>query len=167
MDIPSKSVGQLDVADLTKYPVWEYTNTEEVDELQVKPVVDLPVGTLRNRVVGTQVRLHNGSERWAVLSNVSLRDPRRTRHFLVLSLERNRQWFHLARYFDADYEAAGPAQLAAFLGLPIDDVFPMTYDLSGVAVGAGEAVRGTVLREIPDKVTDRELMRMSVENEEP
>ncbi len=163
MEISSKSVGQLNVADLIEYPVWEYTNTEEVDELQVRPVTKLPVDTLSNRIVGIRVHFHNGSEGWAILSNVSLRDARRTSHFLCLSVERHGQWFHLARYFDADYEGRGPAQLSTFLGLGINEVFPITYDLTAVAVGLDEVVRGSIPIEAPEKLTDDELIKMSLE----
>jgi hypothetical protein len=167
MDVLPKPVEQVTVADLSKYPVWEFVLDQEdkLGETHVRPVTSLPVRTLGNRVVGTRVRLHNGSERWAILGNVSLRSARHTNHFLGLSIEEHGQWFHLARYFDADYEQRGPGQLAAFLGLGIDEVFPITYDLTGVAVGLDEVVKGSIPIEAPQKLMDDELVNLNLEND--
>ena len=56
-------------------------------------------------------------------------------------------------------------QLAAFLGLGIDEVFPITYDLTGVAIGLDEVVKGTIPIEAPEELTDDELINLSLENE--
>ena len=78
MDVSPKPVEQVTVADLRRHPVWEFIldREEELGETHVRPVTELPVGTLGNRVVGTQIRLNNGTERWAILANVWLRSAR-------------------------------------------------------------------------------------------
>jgi hypothetical protein len=165
MDVSPKPVEQVTVTDLRKYPVWEFIldREEELGETHVRPVMELPVDTLGNRIVGTEIRLNNGIERWAILGNIWLRRARHTSHFLCLSVERYGQWFHLARYFDADYEQRGPKQLAAFLGLRIDEVFPITYDLTGVAVGLDEVIEGTIPMEPSEKLTEDEKRKMCLE----
>ena len=54
--------------------------------------------------------------------------------------------FHLARYFDPDYESRGPDELPDFLGLSVSDVFPIAYDLRSVAKGDAEVLVGAVTR---------------------
>ena len=107
-----KTVEQLTVVDLKEHPVWEYS---VAGRTWVFPVTELPVDSLRNRLVGTQVRLASGVEAWALLSNISLDDPLVTQHFLTALIEKSGAWFGLARYFDVDYEKRGATQLATFL----------------------------------------------------
>lgn len=144
----NKPVDELTVGDLERFSVWEYDLANEGkpgrDETWVKPVKSIPVRDLSNRVVGTRVRLANGKDVWAILSNVCLDDPNEAQEFLGVSIERDGEWFYVARYFDSDYEDRGPEQLAAFLGLPVNDVFPITYDISDLAVGDPQVVRGVV-----------------------
>ncbi len=130
------------------------------------PVTKMPVESLANRVLGAKIQLANGTKIWAILSNVSLRNPRSTGHFLTLSIEKHGVWFHLARYFDVDYDERGPAQLAAFLGLPIESVFPLKYDLSHlVAPEAGVAIG--FVQQIPEnKLSEDELVALSLETDE-
>jgi hypothetical protein len=154
-----KRVEEVTVADLAKYPVWEYIGGEP----EVVPVADLPVDSLQNRIVGTQVQLANGSQVWATLSNISLTNPRSTRHFLTVSIENNGSWFHLARYHDVDYGKRGPKQLAEFLGLPIASVFPIHYDLSNVVAADPGLVKGSVPEETQEKLSQGELIGLALE----
>jgi hypothetical protein len=78
-------------------------NDDEIGETMARPVEMIPVETPDNRVVGTRVRLANGLEVWGYFGNFDVTDPRATRHFLSLSIERNGRWFHLARYQDFDF----------------------------------------------------------------
>jgi hypothetical protein len=55
-----KPAESLTVADFEAHPVWEFLNDDEIGETMVRPVEKLPVETLDNRIVGTQVRLANG-----------------------------------------------------------------------------------------------------------
>jgi hypothetical protein len=153
-----KEVDEVTVDDLIKYPVWEHVGCETT----VRPVIPLPVDSLQNRAVGTQVKLANGSRLWAVLSNISLRNPRHTSQFLALSIEKDGKWFHLPRYFDVEYDRMGPKQLAEFLGLPIDSVFPIEYDLSGIVKADTGITKGYIPLEPEERLSEDELMNMAV-----
>jgi hypothetical protein len=54
----------------------------------------------------------------------------------------NSGWFHLARYFDPDWERRGPAALAAALHRSVSDAFPIRYDLTAVAMGVAVSLSG-------------------------
>lgn len=96
-----KSIDFLTVLDYQAHPVWEFLNDDELGEMMMQPV-ELPVDSLDNRVVGDQVRLANGSRVWARFGNFDVANPRATQHFLSIVIERNGEWFPLARYFDSD-----------------------------------------------------------------
>jgi hypothetical protein len=65
-----KPAESLTVADLRAHPMREYLNDDEIGETMTRPVEKLPVETLDNRLVGTQVRLANGLDVWE-LSQIS------------------------------------------------------------------------------------------------
>jgi hypothetical protein len=157
-----KPVESLTVADFEAHPVWEFVNDDEIGETMVKPVQKIPVKSLGNRVVGTQVRLANGSQIWALFGNFDVTNPRATQHFLALSIERNGKWFYLARYHDVGFTAHSPEALARFLGLGVDDVFPISVDVRRYAQGDPKALTATVLKEPQEKLTDAELTAMAL-----
>jgi hypothetical protein len=95
--------------------VWEFLNDNEFGETMVRPVEKLPVESLDNRVVGAQVHLANGSQVWASFGNFDVTNPRATQHFLEISIERNGEWFDLARYHDVDFSKRSWRRLLAFL----------------------------------------------------
>jgi hypothetical protein len=71
--------------------------------------------------------------------------PSQTHHFLTLSMFVRDEWFHLARYHDFDHDKRGQAMLAEALGMAIDEVFPIRYDIGKWVSGVGaDTVRGTV-----------------------
>jgi len=144
-----KAVHELVPSDLTCHRVWEFADDIEAelpDETYMRPVEELPVDSLSGRLASAYLTLANGDRLLAVLSNIDLGDPVSTEHFLALTaFSRSGERFDLARYHDVDYERRGPAALAAFLGLPLDAVFPMRYDVSDVAVGH----RDCLCRSIP------------------
>ena len=119
--------------------------------------------SLVSRIAATQVALHNGRRLWATLGNVDLSAPRSTRHFLTLSLYIDNTWFHVARYHDFDAEERGPVALARRLGMQLSDVFPIDYDLSHVAVGNADVVRGAVLAEPSERLSRAELIALAVD----
>jgi hypothetical protein len=143
----AKPVTDLTVEDLARFPVWEYDLGGETlpgrDETWVVPVPDLPVDSLSNRVIGVGLRF-GGREVVGLLGNIDLNDPLATREFATLSVLHDGAWFHLSRYFDSDRERRGPEQFAEFLSLPVGEVFPVRYDLSRIAVGHPEVVRGRI-----------------------
>lgn len=65
--------------------MWEYLNDNEIGETMVRPVEKLPVETLENGLVGTQVRLANGLEVWGLLGNFDVTNPRANQHIPTLS----------------------------------------------------------------------------------
>ncbi len=159
----AKNVDDLTIRDLRKAPVWKYVNDDiGSGELAVAPVKKMPVADLSGCLVGTQVRLANGAHVWAMIGNLDTRDQRRNKHFLFLRVFRGSASFPLARYHDVDAEENGPAALAAFLGRPIDDVFPIEYDLRAVGVGDTRALVGRIEREPSERLTDAEIIRLAV-----
>ena len=152
---------ELTLRDVQEHPVWEFISDEGVSpDTAVRPVPNHPVRDLKGRLLGTQVRLRNGTYHWAILSNISLDSLRETRHFLCVSIEKNGRWFHLARYHDVDYEERGPAGLAGFLGLSISEILPIEYDISALAVGDPSVLKGTIPREPEERLSLDELVRM-------
>jgi len=157
-----KPAESLTVADFKAHPVWEFLNDDEIGETMARPVEKLPVETLDDRLVGTQVRLANGLEVWGLFGNFDVTNPRATRHFLALSIERGGKWFHLARYHDFDFASRGPEALARFLGLGVEDVFPITVDVRRYVRGDPAAVTAIVPREPRERLTNEELIAMSI-----
>jgi hypothetical protein len=153
---------QLCGADLEQYPVWEYHNP---DDVFLRPVLKWPVDSLRGRIVGTKLRLCNGSEVWGILTNIFLQDVRKTEHFLSIWVERGGKWCGLARYHDVDRERRGPASLAAFLELSLDQVFPISYDISTVANGLPETVHGMILTAPRARLNRTQLIELALEDD--
>ena len=155
-----KPAESLTVADFQAHPVWEFLNNDEIGETMVQPVKKLPVETLENRLIGEQVRLANGSLVWALIGNFDVTNPRAIQHFLTLSIDRSGKWFHLARYHESGFPAEGPEALARFLGLHVDDVFPISVDVRRYVRGNPKALTPVVLKEPQEKLTDAELDAM-------
>jgi hypothetical protein len=156
-----KRVDELSGEDLDEFPVWSFVN-DDADELLLRPVKRLPVPNLSGAIVGTWVVLANRTRVRATLGNVDVKNPRATQHFLQLSVARERQWFHLARYFDFDYSERGPAGLAQFLDLDVSEVFPIAYDVRSHVQGAPAAAAGIVHLDPIEKLSRDELVAMAV-----
>ena len=122
----------------------------------VQPVEKLPVENLDDHLVGAQVRLANGLLVWASVGNFDVANPRATEQFLTLSIERNGEWFHLARYHDVGFERHSPEALARFLGLHVDDVFPIAVDVRRYVRGDPKALTAIVLKEPRERLTREE-----------
>jgi hypothetical protein len=151
-----KPAESLTVSDFQGHPVWEFLYDDEIGETMVRPVEKLPVESLDDKVIGAQVRLANDSLVWASFGNFDVTNPRATQHFLDISIERNGEWFHLARYFDVDFAAHSPEALARFLGLHIDDVFPITVDVRRYVRGDPAVLTAIVLKEPQERLTREE-----------
>jgi|SRR5665213_1795131 len=156
-----KPAESLTVDDFRVHPVWEYLNDDEIGETMTRPVERLPVETLENRLVGTQFRLANGSEVWGLLGNFDVTNPRANQHFPTLSIERSGEWFHLANYHHFDFKSHGPEALARFLGLGVDDVFPITVDVRRYVRGDPVALTAIVLKEPQERLTQEELFALT------
>lgn len=157
-----KSVLSLQVSDLEKHPVWQFVNDDHGDETAVRPVSPLPVSSLMNRIVGSRVRLAKGSSVWAIIGNIDAHNAQANEHFISLSVEREGDWFQLERYFDPKYRDHGPEALALFLGLSVDEVFPISYDVRKYVMGETNALAGTVPRKPGVRPTKAELIALAV-----
>lgn len=87
----SKSPDALVPGDLQADPVWEFVTDDELtgDETRVRPVSERLVRSLEGRLIGTRVRLRNGSLRWAMLSSLSPDSPKKSRHFATVGIEKD------------------------------------------------------------------------------
>ncbi|MBF5042741.1 hypothetical protein FGE12_10045 [Aggregicoccus sp. 17bor-14] len=162
---PTKDVSELTPDDLRAFPVWEFTN-EESDgdsETMMRAVQKLPVTHLDGRIVATEVTLANGTRVFATLSNVSVKSPRQTQQFIMLSVPRDGRTFHLARYFDFDAAERGPAALARFLKLKPKEIFPIAYDLRSVCKARSAALVGRIEQKPPERLSDGERMDLLFE----
>ncbi len=138
-----KKADDLSVADFQEFPVWRFTNAheEELDETAVAPVQNLPADIGGGCIVGVKVQLSNGTECWAMLGNIDPTNPRKTEHFRTLTVFKDGDKFHLARYHDFG-SSCDPSALAVFLNIPIDQVFPVRYDLTGFCIGDTASLAG-------------------------
>lgn len=158
-----RSIESLTREDYVKSPVWQFTKSRAQHEMHVRPVRRLPVSRLGDCVAGIPVHLANGTELLGVIGHFDPVNPRLNEHFLSLSLFRSDgRLFHLARYHDFDAVERGPAQLAAFLSLPVEVVFPISYDLSGIVAGSPETLRGRIAAEPRERLTRAEVIALAV-----
>jgi hypothetical protein len=160
----AKRVQDLTPEDLNMFPVWEYDLDEEAsegrDETWVRRVESYPVTDLANKVIGVLVTLHNGTRMVACMGNVALNSEVSTGEFLTLSLWYSGEWIDLARYFDVDYAERGPQALSRSLGLPVEQVFPITYNISEHAQGLDAVLRGSIGSVPEHRLSEDERMRL-------
>ena len=160
MTVPN--IDSLSVELLRVNPVWRYISMRRGMGTELKPVINLPCKTLAGKVAGIQLGLPDGTKLWGVVGNFDVINPKMNEHFATLSIESNGRWFHLARYHDFDFEKRGPDALASFLGIPVNCVFPLTYDLSGLVVGPRENLNGAVQRDPQPRLSRAEIIAMAV-----
>jgi len=160
----AKPAGKLSISDFQRYPIWRYTNVDELsgDETIVAPIEVAPVVNLDSCVIGVPVTLNNGRKLWAMLCNIDLENDLATRQFLQLSLSLNDRWFHVARYFDIDFENRSPSRLADALGLPLNQIFPIVYDLTHLVSGSSEVLHSKVLAEPDVRLSREERMKLAL-----
>jgi|SRR5271166_1568560 len=158
-----KDISSLSPADLRSQPVWRYANSDGRGETQVDPVKTLPVRSLSGCIVGGEIELSCRKKVWAIIGNVDLTNPELTTHFVTLSIFDDKgERFHLARYHDFDYAERGPIQLAAFLGLRVNEVFPIRWDVSRYAQGADTALHGTIKEEPTVRLSRAQVIALAV-----
>ncbi|MCV2366472.1 hypothetical protein LNV23_23865 [Paucibacter sp. DJ1R-11] len=84
-------------------------------------------------------------------------------HFLTLSIVKpSGERFHLARYHDIAYNSSGPDALATFVGLKVDDVFPIEYDIATIASGVPSCLRGSLHSQPNVRLSRAELIAMAI-----
>ena len=149
---------------LAKYPVWEFLNDDEhpLGDTAMQPVSDLPTRQFDGRIFGTIVTLADGSLFPATIADLNFGPKKYRSHFRSLTLFAKGKRFHLANYFQLRYQEQGPAALAAFLGKTTEEVFPISYDISDIAVGPSDVVRGQFKAEVKDPIPRHRLMEITV-----
>ena len=157
-----KPVESLTVADLELAPVWQYTNRDGADETMVRAVKKIPVADVSGKLIGTQVRFANGTQAWALIYNVVPESARQMDHLLTVSIERAGKWFDLACYHDIDYANGSPEALARFLGLAVDEIFPISFDLRPYVAGDPALLQGSVPREPRERLSRDEIIAMAL-----
>ena len=157
-----KTPDTLTPLDLRKNPVWEFVNDDELGELAMRPIRKLPVKNLNGRLVGTELILANGQKVFGLLGNVKVNNPKFNKHFMTVSVERDGQWFMMSRYHDYDAADRGPAALAAFLGMTIDNIFPISYNISNVSLGESESLVGCIPKEPQERLTRAQVIALAV-----
>ena len=163
MNTDWKKVSSLAPEDFEQHSVWRFNIDQEfLGETNLSPVADLPVIDLANCVVGTWAGLANGDKIFSLIGNIDLNDLKRTRQFLSMSVFKDGIWFHLSRYFDPDYKRNGPQALADFLGLKVDQVFPIRYDIRHICEGNPKVIVGQVDKEPTEKLTREEIIALSI-----
>jgi hypothetical protein len=117
---------------------------------------------LSGHLVGTELSLAGGQRICRFLGNVKVHDPKFNEHFMEASLWHDGKWFNLARYHDFDAVKRGPQALADFLGMPLDEVFPISYDIRGLSLGDAGSLVGRIEKEPRERLTRAEVIRMAV-----
>ena len=149
---------------LAKHPVWEFLNDDEhpAGDTAMRPVEKLPVDRFEGRLFGTIVTLADGSHLPAAISDLAFGPKKYRHHFRSLTLFAKGRRFHLAKYFQVWYDDEGPDALAAFLKKKRADVFPISYDLSTLARGPADVVRGVFETKISNPMPRDQLMKILV-----
>jgi hypothetical protein len=140
LKMKSRPLEEISFQELLDVGVWEYDldeedYTDEQDETWLRPTLEVPVDDSFFGVFAVPVRLGNGQQIPAVLHCIDLREPTKDNTAAGLTVEKDE--IRCCDEFDV---------MAQFLGLSMDDVFPITYDLSAYAIGHSEAVRGVINR---------------------
>jgi hypothetical protein len=142
----AKPIDDVTNGELISFPVWEFAIDQEqsLDETAIQPVLKLPVSQGVGILFCTQVRLASGETQWAMLGNLDPQDADQTARCLTISFLKAEKRFHLAQPVDFHYETHGPRALCDFLGMKLDDVFPIRYDVHSVCQGDPAAVAGEI-----------------------
>lgn len=151
-------------ADLQANPVWK-SQPGDAEDAMLVPVSRRPVTGLDGYSVAAHIQTSSGVRVVGLLSNLFLDDPLLTQHMVSLSVLRGDTWFHMRRYFDPGVEQLGPRQLSQFLAMPMDQVFPLQYDISAW-VPEGAALKGGLIEAVPAApMASKDLMRLFLTRE--
>ncbi len=137
-----KAVTDVTPDDFSAHPVWQYCVASNSDGVGLIPVLDLPVESLDERVVGTQVRLANGQLIWAVLFGLDSFSPVFNERDVGISFLVEGKRVMLGRAWERDLPGHGIGNLCAALKLLESDIFPITFDVSHLVFGDKSSLRG-------------------------
>ena len=140
----AKPCDKLTLQDFKKHPVWEFDLDNECrpgrDETGMIPVRKLPVTDLSNRICLAKATMACGREIAAVLGNVDLPNAEETEKYILFSTwTKDKRW--VLHGSDKPRQAA---ELARALGLDLEDVFPIAYDISAFATGPAKIIRSFI-----------------------
>lgn len=155
-------IDDLSVEDLNDFPVWRVKSNSRTGDSELVPVRRLPCKNLDRCIVGVQVMLADGSTTYGILGNVHTNDRERTEVFVTIAIEKNGEWFHLARYFDCDFNNSGPSELGKFLGKKLTEIFPIRYDLQVFSKGDPSALSGVIPIAPKKRLSEDEIMDMAL-----
>ena len=164
METKSKTVDQLIPKDFEKYPIWKFSVDLESneDETKVVPVKKYPVDSLDGKIIGCSVQLKNGHAEFAILGNIHVTNWKATDLFLTVSIYKDPEWLHLSRYFDSDYSKNGPDKLAKHMKMKLEDIFPMSCDITKYAKGDVRSLRNNIFKEPKERLSRDQIMALLV-----
>ena len=148
----AKPTHKITPSDLERYPVWVFDLANEGlpgrDETWMVPVENLPVSSLECCGCLANATLACGRKVIASLWNIHLESLSETQQFGRISLWLDDRWWQLSeRSFISDsrtLETHLPIDLASKLGLELQAVFPISYDISEHVNGPPEITRGKI-----------------------
>lgn len=157
-----KNFNDLCVNDILEHPIWRFTNNNPQDELEIEAIDGSNLTDLGGVTLSSKVTFADGSSQLALFQNVSLAGQKVNDHFLSLTIEKDGEWFPLARYHDVAFDRHGPLQLSSFVGKKVQDVFPIEYDLREILKSHASRLVGVVHAEPPVRLTDEQLISLAL-----
>jgi hypothetical protein len=126
--------------------LWQFVPAGSDGDLLLKPVKVRQTQQFTGRLAACKVRLADGSAVWGLIEGLDLATPEFLRHNRELYLWTGASgWFHLAQYFDSNAIKAiqGPEVLCGVLGKPLDQIFPIQFDLSARSTVESTCLHGS------------------------
>jgi hypothetical protein len=144
----SKRLREIKPKDLEEYWLWRSVPAKSDGELRVRPVKveKTTKGFSAGSLAATKVKCADGSQYWALIEGIHPDKPEFSKHNRELRLFVDGfGWFQLAQYFDSDEyrHKHGENVLCTLLGKTIEDVFPISFDLSDKSDSGSPCLVGT------------------------
>lgn len=157
----SRQITEIPTEELLATGVWRWSPHD--DDSGLVPAKRVPVSNSAGCLFATQVVLADSSRNVAIIGNLDATNVELNAHFLTISLlVPDGHWFHLARYHDLNADEHGPAALARALGHPVDQVFPIRYDVRRLMRGNDSCTQGSVTAEPSRRLSRAEIIALAV-----
>src|SRR5687768_141242 len=124
------------IDDLKKHPIWMDCGADGYC-----PVLILPVRKLTDCLVVCELRLANGDKHLGILSGIYLNNATLTNLTIDLIIIVNNEMFGYRKSLLEPYRSN---DICNFLSLRIEEIFPISYDISRFAVGRPEVLKGQI-----------------------
>ena len=154
-------ISTLKPTDFTNHPIWEWDLNSDDDQSLV-PVLDYPVPTIDNRIIGIKCVLSNDENVSCILSNIDLSNQEKTDLFITLSAWNGSRYINLCRYFDAGYDNHGPDHLATALGYVVNQIFPIRWDISKYVKSITSCSSGLIHANPKKRITLVEIIKLAL-----